>query len=546
MSTRIKAIVLGLLSLVVLTVGGYQAFKWGVMRVFVDHDEILIVTSRFGDTLPPDRRTVRPDEGLRGVQEEVLGPGRYFFDPIRFEVEIAKQTVVSAGDPGKWDWDEMGNIKDRSTVPQVGLVTSLEGKTAENADEVVGEGFKGIQRRVLTPGTYKINPVRFKVDMVPAVVVPPGSVGVVTRLVDGPVAAIDAQPLSAGPDGAVAVGAFQRGILQDVLQPGIYYLNPRLVKVTVVPVGYDAITTEGDAVGSQVNRATQRAIEFLTMDGYSVEADFTVVWGRTPADAPDLVRNIGNIDRVSQVVIEPAMKAAAQNEGAKFTARELIQGQTRSAFQDALSNSLERQVTNRNIQILLALVRNITIKDPAGRDETEGLLRTIQRANIEVERELTTQQKTLTAAKRAEYEQALKQVDVARETVASETQVRVANLQADARKSAAQIGAQTEVEVARIRAEVAQLEAQRTQILGRATSEVTRLRNDAEAQGDRLLIEALGSPSAYNQYIFAKNFSPRELRLIFAGQGTFWTDLRTFQEVGATQAIQNATTRPAR
>lgn len=545
MSTRVKAIVLGLLSLVVLTVGGYQAFKWGVMRVFVDHDEILIVTNRFGDTLPPDRRTVRPDEGLRGVQEDVLGPGRYFFDPIRFEVEVAKQTVVSAGDPGKWDWDEMGNIKDRSTVPQVGLVTSLEGKTAENADEVVGEGFKGIRRQVLTPGTYKINPVRFKVDMVPAVVVPPGSVGVVTRLVEGPVAAIDTQPLAAGPDGGVTVGAFQRGILQDVLQPGIYYLNPRLVKVTVVPVGYDAITTEGDAVGSQVNRATQRAIEFLTMDGYSVEADFTVVWGRTPADAPDLVRNIGNIDRVSQVVIEPAMKAAAQNEGAKFTARELIQGQTRSAFQDALSNSLERQVTNRNIQILLALVRNITIKDPAGRDETEGLLRTIQRANIEVERELTTQQKTLTAAKRAEYEQALKQVDVARETVASETQVRVANLQADARKQAAQIGAQTEVEVARIRAEVAQLEAQRTQILGRATSEVTRLRNDAEAQGDRLLIEALGSPSAYNQYIFAKNFSPKELRLIFAGPGTFWTDLRTFQDVGATQAIQNAATRPA-
>jgi hypothetical protein len=68
---------------------------------------------------------------------------------------------------------------------------------------------------------------------------------------------------------------------------------------------------------------------------------------------------------------------------------------------------------------------------------------------------------------------------------------------------------------------------------------VTRLKNDAEAAGNKMLIDAFGSPQAYNLYTFAQNFAPTELRLIFAGNGTFWTDLKTFQDIGgANQIIQ--------
>src|SRR5207237_2652593 len=136
-------------------------------------------------------------------------------------------------------------------------------------------------------------------------------------------------------------------------------------------------------------------------DGYQVEADFTVVWGRAPVDAPHIVANIGGVDRVRQNVIEPAMKAACQNEGAKYSAKELIQGTTRSKFQEDLTKALEDQVSTRNVHILLALVRNIAVKDTTGKDATGGLIATIQRANIEIERDLTNQQKTLTAAKEA-------------------------------------------------------------------------------------------------------------------------------------------------
>ena len=44
--------------------------------------------------------------------------------------------------------------------------------------EVVEAGYKGLQREVLTPGTYKINPQQYEVTLYSASVVPPGSVGI--------------------------------------------------------------------------------------------------------------------------------------------------------------------------------------------------------------------------------------------------------------------------------------------------------------------------------------------------------------------------------
>jgi hypothetical protein len=525
----------------------YEAVRWTVMRVYVPHGKALLVISKYGDPLPPDRIVAPKDQPtkFKGVQEDVLGPGRYFINPVLYETELVDLIDIPAGDPAKWSWDNDGHLKDADKVaPMVGLVTLQEGKTPDGGAEVVPAGFKGLQREVLTPGTYKINPRQRRVVMVPAVLVPPGSVGVVTRLI-GDVGDVTSASLSKAPAtlpstapstdstppgglNHVVVGPTQRGVLRDVLQPGIYFLNPRMVKVTVMPVGYDEITL----------RAPNSSIRFLSSDGYQCEADMTVVWGRTPADAPSIVANIGTTDDVRLKVVEQAIRAVCQNEGANFSARQLIEGETRSKFQDAMEASLERQVASRNIHILIPLIREIKIKDARGTDQSQGLLATIQRANIEIERELTNRQKTLTATKEAEYQEALKLVDVATAKVSSETKQKVANLLATGNKQSAEIGAKRELTVADIQAQVAALDAERTEILGKATADVERLKQEAEAKGAKMLVDAFGSPQAYNQYIFAKNFEPQELRLIFAGPGTFWTDLKSFEQIGASQMIK--------
>jgi hypothetical protein len=556
---RIRTTVNGLLVLAVVLVGLWETFKWTEMRVFVDADHALVVINKFGKPLPPERITVPSDDNsYKGVEEEVLGPGRYFFNPMLYDTKEVELVTLSPGDPQKWDWDSNGNLTDPNSAPQVGLVSLKEGKTSPAGMEVApppgpdGIPYKGIQHDVLPPGTYKINPYKMDVTPVPAVIVPPGSVGVVTRQI-GDVGVVANSTLSqirasttapsggdssgntvsggtdAGSPSRLVVGPTQRGILRDVLQPGIYYVNPRLMKVTIVPVGYDQIT---------LDHRDGTAIHFYSKDGYEVEADFTVVWGRSPADAPNIVANIGDMQRVRDNLIEPAMKAACQNEGAKFSALELMQGTTRSQFQDSLSTSLEQQVGGRNVHVLLALVRNIAIKDNSGNDTTSGLIATIQRANIEVEKDLTNKQKTETATVAANLAQTLKLVDVARETVASETKVKVADALADGTKQAAEIDAQRDVDVAKIELQIANLDAKRTEILGKAGADVERMKNEAEAKGAKMLVDALGTPQAYNQYIFAKNFEPTDLRLIFAGPGTFWTDLKTFEQVGAAKIAE--------
>jgi hypothetical protein len=402
---------------------------------------------------------------------------------------------------------------------------------------VVDAGYRGIQAEVLTPGTYKINPYVEEVTQVPAVVVPPGSVGVVTRLVGGEQSVqsqsntgpVTTAPADASPPSRIVTDNTQRGILRDVLQPGIYYLNPRMVKVTIMPVGYDEISLDHNA---------NTAVHFYSQDGYEVQADFTVVWGRSPREAPDIVATIGDSATIEQNLITPAMKAACQNEGSKYRAVELIQGVSRSQFQDDLLAALNDQVRPRHVTILLALVRDIAIKDTTGNDATGSLMQTIQRANIEVERQLTNEQKTATAAKEAELQQALKLVDVARETVSAETNVKVANILANGRKDAAEIDADRDLQTATIQLQVAQLDSQRTAILGKAGADVARMKNEADAKGDKMMIDAFGSPAAYNQYIFAKNFQPTELHLIYAGPGTLWTDLKSFQDTAAAKIVQ--------
>jgi len=377
---RISFLIKAAIAAIVVLYIGWTATEWTVMRVYVPPDQALVVVNKFGASLPGDDIVVpRDDNHYKGVQEEVRGPGRYFLDPFEYSTELVDLVDIPAGNPERWDWDSAGQLKDPDDAPKVGLVAMKQGKTPPPGALVVEAGYRGIQAEVLTPGTYKINPYVEEVTQVPAVVVPPGSVGVVTRLVGGE-QSVQSQPFSSTPStepateiSRIVTDNTQRGILRDVLQPGIYYLNPRMVKVTIMPVGYDEISLDH-------NDNTE--VHFYSQDGYEVQADFTVVWGRSPQEAPDIVATIGDTQKIEQNLITPAMKAACQNEGSKYRAVELIQGVSRSQFQDDLLSALNAQVTPRHVSILLALVRDISIKDTTGNDATNGLMATIQRAKI--------------------------------------------------------------------------------------------------------------------------------------------------------------------
>jgi len=95
-------------------------------------------------------RIIAPD-GYKGIVREVLRPGKYRINPYAYSVEINNAITIKPG--------------------SVGVVSHLTGDdvlTADVAEEkrnefLVDSTMKGVQKEVLDPGTYYLNPYMFEV-----------------------------------------------------------------------------------------------------------------------------------------------------------------------------------------------------------------------------------------------------------------------------------------------------------------------------------------------------------------------------------------------
>lgn len=544
------------------------AAVWSTFRVYVPEDRCAVLVRKMGRTLPAGQ-LIATESGERGIQEKVLGPGRYFYNPIIWDYEIKPLTTIPPGDPSTWEWihslserqrDALraGTFEFKGEFPRIGVVTRKVGKKSAPGQVIVKResGVQGILEEVLTPGTYKINPYVYEVELYPATVIPAGFVGVVTNLFgDQPVTpATEALSELSDERGETQADAElvsyvrplakpgERGTLRNVLQPGVYFINPKLQKIILLEIGFNEY--------SQVKptESENLRISFPSDTGYLIRVGVTVIWGIHPKHAAEIINEFGNVDRVLDKVIGPQLRSICRNIGSTYAARDFIQGEKREQFQRALTAELQHICRGKNLEVLIALVREIEVHaplaGPEGGEVTEDLKRTIQESFIAIESQLTKVKQREAAAVKAKLEEERKKVDIAREIVKAETRVMVANILAEAEKGAAEIDAQAQLEVATIQQEVALLDAQRIEILGQAGADVQRMKRESEAKGYQMLIDAFGSGQAYNLYTFAENFKPDSIRLFFAGDGTFWTDLSRFEELGAAKLLQPASDSP--
>ncbi|MFN9879835.1 MAG: band 7 protein, partial [Planctomycetota bacterium] len=125
------------------------------------------------------------EEGEIGVRKELRGPGRHFYCPIWWNRVLVDDVLIAPG--------------------QVGIVTCKLGKDLP-AGQFLVDGdignteYKGILRKAMTPGRYRINPYGYEIKIVDTVSepsgvqvkhsgwvdIPAGFVGVVTNLADDP------------------------------------------------------------------------------------------------------------------------------------------------------------------------------------------------------------------------------------------------------------------------------------------------------------------------------------------------------------------------
>ena len=199
----------GAAALVALVLFG---FIWIFCRVYVPAGYMAIVTAKTGKPLPPGRILAEPGE--KGVQRVPLAEGRHFLNPINNDWRILPVITVPAG--------------------SVGVVTSKTGKELA-AGEILApdDDSKGVWRRVLGPGTYRLNPEGYDVKVVNAINIPIGYAGVVTSLAG--------KPASVGK----FAGPGEKGVFEKILQPGLYYVNPRAYQVDVVEIGMNQVSIVG-------------------------------------------------------------------------------------------------------------------------------------------------------------------------------------------------------------------------------------------------------------------------------------------------------------
>ena len=188
------------------------ALIWATCRVYVPEGQMAIVTAKTGRPLPAGRILAEPGE--KGVQRVPLAEGRHFLNPIVNDWKVVPATTIPAG--------------------SIGIVTSKTGKELAPGEILApDDDSKGVWRRVLGPGTYRLNPEGYDIKTVSAINIPVGYVGVVTSLTGKPAGTGE----FAGPG--------EKGVLEKILQPGLYYVNPRAYQVDVVEVGMNQVSIVG-------------------------------------------------------------------------------------------------------------------------------------------------------------------------------------------------------------------------------------------------------------------------------------------------------------
>ena len=206
---KIIGIVVGVGAIIAVV---FTGFLWTCCRVYVPSGYMAIVTAKTGRPLPPGRILAEPGE--KGVQRVPLAEGRHFLDPVNNDWRIVPAMTIPAG--------------------SVGVVTSKTGKELA-AGEILApdEDSKGVWKRVLGPGTYRLNPEGYDIAVMSAINIPIGYAGVVTSLTGKP-----------APKGQFA-GPGEKGVREKILQPGLYYVNPRAYQVDVVEVGMNQVSIVG-------------------------------------------------------------------------------------------------------------------------------------------------------------------------------------------------------------------------------------------------------------------------------------------------------------
>ncbi|MCA9239943.1 MAG: hypothetical protein KDA37_07080, partial [Planctomycetales bacterium] len=469
-------------------------FGWFVYtncRISVPERHIAVLTRKTGTDLD-NGMEVAPGVDHKGLQLQPLSEGRYFYNPYY------------------WNWKVYPMVEVPSD--KMGVRIRLYGEDLPYGEFLAtDEGQKGIIEEVLTPGRYPINAMVIdrttkqevsgnrsrRSDYVEIIelwdpkIIPAGYKGIVTNL---------AGPLPEDPN-QLLVAAGRRGPQEQTLEPGTYYLNPYMYRINSI-----------DTRSQRFNLSEGKDMTFPSKDGFPISLDGIIEFRVIPESAAKTyvtyneINNDGDgasaiAEEIIDKVIMPNARAFCRLRGSNSSARELIGGETRTAFQTEFQNAITETCRTQGIEIVQALITKIkppeAIAEPLRNREvaaqelkhyTQQVLQQQQEAKLASEKMLIEQKKEMINAERAVVEAV---------TLAQEQQ------------QVALEAANRDKDVATEKLAAARDEA--SAILARASAKaaVIGFENEATAAGWKKAVEALGNVGeAYARYVLYQKLAP--------------------------------------
>jgi hypothetical protein len=307
--------------------------------VIVDQDKVGHLKLIYGASeLPPGH--IIAMNGEAGPQAEILGPG-FNFKPllnILYDVEQLPITEIPEG--------HYGYIVARDGAPLRAdqFLADAWHDEQQMLDAAYfltdGKGQKGPQLTVLKPGRYRLNQYLFEIynkgDALRATAVPAGFVAVVKSNVQEKSAEV-CQPIRDEQTAKLSIPLVPRGcrgVWNEPLLPGTYYLNRRAYEVALVDTRIQTWQYQGGYARRRINltlnqngqieqtaeredvvtpeNAADNAV-LLRVEGWEIPQDLRILAQVTPEDAPFVVASVGDLQAVEDKIITPTVRSIVRN-----------------------------------------------------------------------------------------------------------------------------------------------------------------------------------------------------------------------------------------
>ncbi len=452
-------------------------FLWYGCRIEVASGELVILIQKTGKNLPKGA-ILAPDDSYKGIQKDVLSEGRYFKNPFFWDWKFAKITTIPSG--------------------QVGVQTRLYGK-GMSAEELssgglfAGAGEKGLLRKPLTPGNYRINPYAYRIEKFPAVEVPAGFVGIVTELA------------GKDPDDArvFVVKKNERGVQPEVLQPGTYYVNPYAQRIDLMDIRSQRHEMYG-----------KNALQFPSSDGFQMRVLLVVEWAVQAERAPEALVRIGEMgatedsNELLQKVVVPVLRGYGRIIGSQYSSIDYISGTSRITFQSNLYERVRAACHTKGID-----VKSVLIADIEPPEQIAQPLREREIAKEELSRNHAQIKQARADQDLAETE-AL--IDQKRRKVEAETEKLQALIAATNSQVVAIVKQEQKLAVAHTDLAAAEREAEAIRSRGKAFADVVVLNHTADAAGLEKSAKAFGTGDKLARYELVHALGKR-IKTVFTG-----------------------------